>query len=159
MIQLIRIDDRLLHGQVAYSWKAGLGYQAIVIADDNVADDAMRKSIIKMATPAGVKLAIRNIEDASNLLNNEKLKNVKVFVIVANPKSAYELYSKIDEKPDLNLGGMMNKENTREFAKAVYLSDEDFEYLKKIQGKNINIDVRQTPSENSQNFEELKNKF
>ena len=42
MIQAIRIDDRLLHGQVAYSWKAKFNYQAIVIADDEVDNDEMR---------------------------------------------------------------------------------------------------------------------
>lgn len=74
MIQAVRIDDRLLHGQVAYSWKAKFNYQAIVIADDEVDNDEMRKSIIKMAVPSGVKLAIKNINNAIELLKNPKLK-------------------------------------------------------------------------------------
>lgn len=159
MIQLIRIDDRLLHGQVAYSWKAGLGYKAIVIADDDVSKDEFRKTIIKAANPEGVKLAIKNIEDAANLLNDERLKDVKVFVIVANPKSAYLLYSKLNEKPTLNLGGMMKKDGSKEFSKAVYLTESDLEYLNKLHNENIKIDVRQTPNESSKDFIELKNKY
>ena len=43
MILKIRIDDRLLHGQVAYSWKSALSYNAIVIASDSAAKDEVRK--------------------------------------------------------------------------------------------------------------------
>ncbi|WP_331836832.1 PTS sugar transporter subunit IIB [Erysipelothrix piscisicarius] len=55
MIQKIRIDDRLLHGQVAYSWKSALNYEAIVIASDDAASDPIRKQALKLAKPDGVK--------------------------------------------------------------------------------------------------------
>ena len=49
MILKIRIDDRLLHGQVAYSWKSALGYDAIVIVSDSAAKDEMRKTALKLS--------------------------------------------------------------------------------------------------------------
>ena len=54
MIVKLRIDDRLLHGQVAYSWKSALSYNAIVIASDAAAADEFRKGVIKMCCPEGV---------------------------------------------------------------------------------------------------------
>ena len=159
MIQLIRIDDRLLHGQVAYSWKAGLRYQAIIISDDDVANDDLRKNILKMASPSDVKVGIKNIDESIRMINNPKLKDVKIFVIVSNPKSAYRLYEKINEKPDLNIGGMMKKINTREFSSAVYFDDEDYSYIEKIKNLGVNIDVRQTPMESSKDFASLLKKF
>lgn len=98
MILKIRIDDRLLHGQVAYSWKAKLGYNAIVIASNEAANDELRKATIKMCCPDGVKLATRDVEAAVTLLKNDKLKAMKVFVICPNPKTAYEVATKLDEK-------------------------------------------------------------
>ena len=106
MIAKIRIDDRLLHGQVAYSWKAALSYDAIVIASDDTANDDMRKVAIKLCCPDGVKLAIRSVKEAAILLKNPKLVSMKVFVICANPKSVYELLQLIEERSTVNLGGM-----------------------------------------------------
>ena len=159
MIQLIRIDDRLLHGQVAYSWKAGLRYQAIIISDDDVANDDLRKKILKMASPSDVRVAIKNIDESIRMINNPKLKDVKIFVIVANPKSAYRLYEEINEKPDLNIGGMMKKSNSRKFSSAVYVDDEDYLYIEKIKDLGVNIDVRQTPTETSKDIASLVKKF
>ena len=74
MILKIRIDDRLLHGQVAYSWKSALGYDAIVIVSDSAAKDEMRKTALKLCCPDGVKLATRTVEAGAELLKNPKLR-------------------------------------------------------------------------------------
>ncbi len=159
MIQAIRIDDRLIHGQVAYSWKAFYNYQAIVIADDGVSKDELRKSILKMGVPNGVKLAIRPTNEAIELLNDIRLKNTKVFVIVSSPETAFELISGLNEKPVLNLGGMMKKDGAKEFSKAVFLDDSDISFLDKVHELGIEIDIRQTPNESKQDYMDLRKKF
>ncbi|MEA4812133.1 MAG: PTS sugar transporter subunit IIB [Anaerolineaceae bacterium] len=159
MIQLIRIDDRLLHGQVIYSWKASLDYQAIVIADDVAAADELRKKVIKLATPPGVKSITLSIEEACKFLQTETLQNVKIFVVVASPKAAYEILQCTGQKCSVNLGGMMKTGARKEFAKAVYLENTDLEYLEKIEAMKLEVDVRQTPGESQQNFQSLKSKF
>ena len=87
MILKIRIDDRLLHGQVAYSWKSALSYDAIVIVSDSAAKDEMRKTALKLCCPDGVKLATRTVEAGAELLKNPKLKNMRVFVIAPDPET------------------------------------------------------------------------
>ena len=159
MIQLIRIDDRLLHGQVAYSWKAALNYEAIVIANDNIINDEIRKSALKIAVPLGVKLAIRTIEESAKLVNNEKLLNVNVLLICSNPKDVYEVLKLINEKPKINLGGIQSSSDKKMFSRAVYLDKEDIDYLDKINELGYEIDVRQTPSESVQNYRSLRQKF
>lgn len=159
MIQMVRIDDRLVHGQVAYSWKAFLKYQAIVIADDDVCNDTFRKPVIKMAAPQGVKVAIKSISDAVILLQNPKLADIKVFVVVSSAKSAYELYKLLETKPVLNLGGSMHKEGAKEFSKAVYLTPEEVNFLDLLYKENVDIDVRQTPAEQAQDYKTLRSKF
>lgn len=159
MIQLIRIDDRLVHGQVVYSWKASLGYQAIVVADDAAAKDEIRKKVIKMATPRDTKSIILSVEDTCKFLQNPKLNDVKIFVVVGSPKAAYEIAQCVGGKPPVNLGGMMAGEGRREFAKAVYLNDEDVSYLDKLVEGGISIETRQTPSERIQSFDSLRNSY
>lgn len=158
MIIKIRIDDRLLHGQVAYSWKAALSYDAIVIASDAASKDKMRKAAIKISTPDGVHLAVRSVEEAGKLLKNPKLDKMKVFVIVAEPKDAYDVLNLIDERPSLNVGGMQKRDDKVSFSPAVFVSKEDIEYLDKIDEMGIDIEVRQVPSENKKDYKLLKNK-
>lgn len=156
MIIKLRIDDRLLHGQVAYSWKAKLGYNAIVIASDEAANDALRKATIKMCCPEGVKLATRTIDEAIKLLNNEKLKSMKVFVICPDPKSAYKVVTQLDEKPVINLGGMQKKDNSVFFSKAVYMSEEDKAYCDKLNDLGFNIEVQEVPETSMSNYKNLR---
>lgn len=158
MIVKMRIDDRLLHGQIAYSWKAALSYDAIVIANDEAAGDDIRRAAMKMATPDGVRLALRSIEEAGKLLVNPKLKNMKVFVITANPKDAYHVLNLIEEVPTLNLGGMHKAEGKVSFSPAVFTSQEDIEYLDRIEEMGVEIEVRQVPTESAKEYMALRKK-
>lgn len=156
MILKIRIDDRLLHGQVAYSWKAKLGYDAIVIVSDEVASDELRKATIKMCAPAGVKLAIRNIDQAIPLLNDDRLKSMKVFVICPNPKTVYDLIIKLSEKPVINLGGLSMHYQAQLFSNAVYLNSFDIEYLNKLLELGYEIEVQEVPESKLYNYKFMK---
>ncbi|STV18480.1 putative PTS permease [Klebsiella pneumoniae subsp. ozaenae] len=64
MITLLRVDHRLLHGQVAFSWTQYVGADCILIANDSVPGDELRKTTIKLAKPPSVKLVIKNINDS-----------------------------------------------------------------------------------------------
>lgn len=77
MVELCRIDDRLLHGQVAVTWVGAVAPEAILIANDEAATNEMSKLALKMAKPAGVKLAIKTVDDAIALLNNPNAKKNK----------------------------------------------------------------------------------
>lgn len=156
MISRIRIDDRLLHGQVAYSWKSAIGYEAIVIANDDAATNSIRKSALKMAKPDGVKIAIREVNEAIELLENDLLKKLNVFVICSNPKDAYEVYRQIEETPVITVGGMQ-KENDKElFSPAVYVNDEDLSYLDQLSELGADIEIKQVPDEKDKNYNDLR---
>lgn len=75
MIKLLRVDHRLLHGQVAFSWTQGLGADCILITNDDVPKNDIRKTTIKLAKPAGVKLVIKTIEDAIAALKSGVTEN------------------------------------------------------------------------------------
>ena len=159
MIVKLRIDDRLLHGQVAYSWKSALGYNAIVIASDGAAADEFRKGVIKMCCPEGVKLATRSVEEAAKLLNNPKLKDMKVFAICGSPADANALLKQIEERPAVNLGGVQMAEGKRLFSKAVYLDEEDVRNLDEIAASGYSIEVQEVPSTGISKYGELRKKF
>lgn len=156
MIEMIRVDDRLLHGQVAYSWKAYLGFDAIVIVSESASQDELRKSALKLAKPDGVRLAIRNSSDAVDLLNNEKLKPLKVFVVADTIEAANQVLNQLAEKPTLNIGGIQQEENKKPIVSFAYLSDTDFEILDDLDKKGQAIEFRLVPSDKPVSYKSLK---
>lgn len=159
MIQKIRIDDRLLHGQVAYSWKSVLRFDAIVIANDAAASDAMRKQVMKMCCPDGVKLAVRSIQGAAELLNNPRLRDMKVLVICADPSSVKSLLGLIEEHPTINLGGMQAKEGRHLFSRNVYVGEEDITALDELLAHGYHIEVQEVPSTAVHEYSQIREKF
>lgn len=159
MIQRIRIDDRLLHGQVAFSWKSALGFDAIVIASDAAAQDSMRKQVMKMCCPEGVKLAVRSVENAAELLRNPRLESMKVFVVCPDPQTVKRLLGLIDERPIVNLGGMQAADNRRAFSRMVFMSDEEVAALDEIAAEGVSIEVQEVPTTPVQDYRHLRDKF
>lgn len=159
MILKIRIDDRLLHGQVAYSWKSALSYNAIVIVSDSAAGDDVRKTALKLCCPDGVKLATRTVEDAAQLLRNPKLDSMKVFVIAPDPETVYRLVQQIDEKPTINIGGMQMHEGKVMFSKAVYVNDTDVEYMDKLEAMGYKLEVQEVPATQVHEYQSIRKKY
>ncbi len=68
MLTLLRVDHRLIHGQVAMIWTQELATNCILVASDAVVKDDLRKTTLKLARPAGVKLVIKSIDDSIGAL-------------------------------------------------------------------------------------------
>ena len=159
MIVLVRIDDRLLHGQIALSWKSELSYEAIVIADDAAAKDEFRKNALKIGVPEGVRLAVRSVEEAAKLLKHEKLEKMRVLVVVGSTASAVRLYELMEEKPSLNIGCVQSQAGKKMFSKAVYFEEKDILNLNAIENRGIEIFVQEVPSTVRYRYAELREKF
>ena len=93
MIQLLRVDHRLLHGQVAVSWVQGLGSDCIFCVGDKVANDPVWKTTLKMGKPANVKLVIKDMEHAIEAINSGVTDKYKMIICVASIAEACLLYT------------------------------------------------------------------
>ena len=81
MIKLIRVDYRLIHGQVAVSWTASLGADAILLVSDTLQNDTIRKETLLLAKPSNVKLVAKDTQGAIDILKSGKTDHYKVFVV------------------------------------------------------------------------------
>ncbi|WP_393964263.1 PTS sugar transporter subunit IIB, partial [Lactiplantibacillus plantarum] len=105
MIKLVRVDHRLLHGQVAVSWFNSLGANTILVANDAVASDDFRKSAIRLAKPDNAKLVMKSIEDSIKAINSGVTDKYKMLVVVESVADASKLIQETDGKiGELNLG-------------------------------------------------------
>lgn len=151
MIKLVRIDHRLVHGQVAFSWTKFLESDCILIASDNLMNDELKMSAMRMAKPSGIKLVMKSIDDSISAINSGVTDKYKLFIIVESVEDAYRLANKVEAIKSINIGGMKAMEGRRQIAKAVFVSDDDVTKLKELNEKGVELEVRLVPSDNKVN--------
>lgn len=159
MISMIRIDDRLVHGQVAVKWSKELGISRIVVVSDSIAKNEIQVSALKMAGPSGVKVAVLSLEKAIAILNDPRSEQLKILVVTNEPKYVAGLVPKLKEKPMLNManygrigGSLSDKEKITE---TVYLSEEDKETLKEIFDAGYDFSYQPLPDDTPQSLKSL----
>ena len=119
MIQLLRVDHRLLHGQVAVSWVQGLGSDCIFCVGDKVANDPVWKTTLKMGKPANVKLVIKDMEHAIEAINSGVTDKYKMIICVASIAEAKQLVDGCPQITSINLGNTKSKDEQRPDARKI----------------------------------------
>lgn len=147
MIKLMRVDHRLLHGQVAISWTRNLDVDCILIANDDVPVNDLRKTTLKMAKPQGVKLVIKNIEDSIQAIKSGITDKYKLFIVVESIKDAYRLGSECDGITQINLGGTKKNDHTHSISNLINVTDKDEELLQELIHKDIELEIRAVPGD------------
>lgn len=148
MILLLRVDHRLLHGQVVFSWTQTLGADCILIANDAVAGDELRKTTMKLAKPQGVKLVIKDIKAAIEALNSGITDKYKLFIVVESVEDAYKIVSNVKQIKQINLGGIKAREGSRNISKTINLLEEEEKMIKELESQDIEVEIRQLPGDN-----------
>ena len=152
MITLLRVDHRLLHGQVAFSWTQYVGADCILIANDNVPEDELRKTTIKLAKPPSVKLVIKNINDAIESIKSGVTETYHLFIVVESVNDAWRIASAVEGIKSINLGGIKAKAGSKNISKAINLLPEEIEQLQQLVGKGVEVEIRQVPNDRKQLF-------
>jgi fructoselysine and glucoselysine-specific PTS system IIB component len=150
MIKLTRIDDRLVHGQVAFTWTPALGVNCLLIANDKVAKDEFLKMALSLAKPAGTRLLIKSLTDAAAFLNDEKSRNLKILLIINSVKDAYALVNEVSEIKSVNFGGIRLKDGAKLISKAVAIDNDDITLVRELLDKGIELELRQVPTDTKQ---------
>ena len=153
MIKAVRIDHRLVHGQVAFTWTHFLAATRIIVIDDKAANDEFQKMALNMSKPAGVKLNIFTVEKALSKMAKVETLNDTIFIIFGGTHDAarfIEAYPKIKE---IIYGGIAKKEGSNSYGDVVYLNAEEVADTKKILSCGTKIFMQQLPTSKK---EELK---
>lgn len=103
MITQIRVDDRLIHGQVAVVWTKELNTPLLVVANDEAAKNEVMQMTLKMAVPNGMKLLIRSVDDAINVFNDPRGADKRIFVIVNSVSDANRIAQNVENVETVNV--------------------------------------------------------
>ena len=146
-LSLVRIDFRLMHGQVITGWLKQVSADTILIVDDQLAADKFMAQVFLAAKPAGIKVGIRSIEKAVDALKNNRFKSNKMLVLfksVANVKKAFDMGFPLEK---LQVGGLGNATNKVMISKELALSKEEADILEEMQQKGVEVTLQMTPKD------------
>ena len=146
-IALARIDDRLIHGQVVTVWSKETKCQRIIVCNDDVANDEIRRTLLTQVAPPGVQSSVVGIEKAIRVINNPKYENDIVLLLFTNPTDVLRLVEAGIDIKTVNIGGMSFKEGKTQLTGAVSVNDEDIKSFKALNDKNIELEIRKVASD------------
>lgn len=154
----IRIDERLIHGQVATMWTNALHLTRLMVIGDDIVKNDIQKTALKTACPHGVHLSILTAKGAARRINSGKYQGQTVLILVKNPGVLRELVDNGVKLPEINVGNMSTKANSRQVAKSVAVTEEDIENFKYLDQKGCYLYHQMVPAEDKEDFMKLLSK-
>jgi galactosamine PTS system EIIB component len=146
-ILLVRIDNRLIHGQVGVTWTTSLGANLIVVADDLVAKDSLQQQLMAVtAESSGAGVRFFTVEHTINIIH-KAAPSQKIFIVCRTPKEARELLDGGVPMKDLNVGNMHFSHGKHQISKKAYVDDKDLENLRYIKSKGVNVFIQDVPGD------------
>ncbi|WP_367342136.1 PTS sugar transporter subunit IIB [Limosilactobacillus sp.] len=146
-INNIRIDDRLIHGQVATMWTNKLGVTRLMVVNDQVANNKIQKDMLRMATPAGVASSIITTEKALTNIGNSKYKGQNVLLIVKSPTDLLPFLNKGFDFPTINVGNMSHRPGTKVLKPNISVTPDESAAFRKLLDAGIEITTVMTPDD------------
>jgi len=152
---LVRIDDRLIHGQVIAVWCKHQPFSRIVIVDDAVAADAFMQDVLRLSAPPGLQVDVFSIAEGIQALNADTPARRTTMVLLKSPLAAKRLYDGGLKYNALNIGGIGHGPGRKNIFKNIAASAEEIVILKDLLNKGVKITLLTVPGEKSQAFFDL----
>ena len=146
----VRIDDRLIHGQVAMIWTHSLGATRIMVVDDEASRSDLIKMSLKLATPNGISLSVLTVQKAAERIKQGVYEGQRVLLIIKTPGKLIELIQQGVSITEANLGNLSSKPTELELSERLSLSSKDVTDCKVLMSKGILLTKRLLPTDENQ---------
>lgn len=148
----VRMDNRLIHGQILVSWNSHYKIDHLIVTNDKVASDPLQITLLKAVTPIGAKVSVLTVADCVKYCLSPEAEKENIFVIAKTPEDGWELVERGLNIPMLNLGNQAFVRNSKKLSNTVFLTEEGVKALKKIHEKGIKITCRMMPTDPENEF-------
>lgn len=157
-IRLVRIDDRLIHGQVATVWTKSTNVNRILVISDAVAHDTLRKALLVQAAPPGVKVNVITVDKLIEVFADDRFDNLKVMLLFTNPQDVKRVVEGNVTFKSVNIGGMSFTSGKRMITNAVAVNEHDIEAFKYLNDQGITLEIRKVVADSQVDLMELLKK-
>lgn len=155
----VRVDDRLIHGQVVTQWVKVFKAQKIVVIDNNVAKDKMQKNILKFAAPPEMKVSIFSVDKAVEVWNKNQFGNMNVFVLFKDVKQIKELEEKGVKFNEITIGNMSVVGDRKLIYKSTGFIEEEAQALFDLQKDGVKIYFQTQPTDRKESLDIMTKVF
>ena len=141
-LKLVRVDDRLIHGQVVAIWLKALNAKRIVIVDDKTARDEFLREILMLAAPAGVPVEVHDVAAGTERVRELVTDPEPVFVIVRSPLTALRIREAGVDFPLLNVGGIGAGPGRKPLYRNISASPEEVQAMRRLEEMGTRVELR-----------------
>lgn len=151
----MRVDNRLVHGQILEAWVPFLKADCIIVVDDDVAADFFRESVIRMSVPREVEVLISSVTEFSDRFAFHRGHGRKTIVLLSTIADALSIHRFGFHYSKLNIGNVYNDHCRICCTPSVLLSDDDLNAISALHEEGVLIELRRVPREKPNDFYEL----
>jgi mannose/fructose/N-acetylgalactosamine-specific phosphotransferase system component IIB len=157
LISHVRIDSRLIHGQVVEAWLPMLKVGRVVVADDEAADSPLMQAALGLAVPQGVEVYISRL-DAVPFARLEQ-DGVRTLVLLRDIAALLRARSRGLPMRHVNLGNVHHGPGRRPVSTSVYLTAEELQQLRALEASGVELEARGVPADRPISLAEMAERF
>ena len=160
-VALLRVDNRLVHGQVLEAWLPALDAHGILVADDEAAGNVLARSAMSLAIPPKVKFEVLRVSAAAEVLKpgGKGPQAERTLVLLRDVRDAVALHEKGVPIPQLNLGNVHFGAGRRQVSPSVFLDAGEISALESLAAEGTRVEIRAVPSELPLAWGDIKARF
>jgi PTS system mannose-specific IIB component len=156
---LTRVDNRLVHGQILEGWVPFLKISCIVIANDEVAGDLFRSSVIRMAVSRNIEVRMHSVEEFSKNYTYDDMEGERAIVLFGNIEDAVRAYGSNFKFKILNIGNIHGSDDKMCFNPSISLNENDIENLVSLVDSGVKVEIRCLPTDRPVDFHDVADKI
>ncbi len=162
MINVLRLDERLIHGQVAVGWVKGAKFDTLLVVDDASAKDEFIKKTLYMAAPSNIRTFVMTTEEALKVLTDERSRPRHIFCVVRHIDTLVTIAQQAIDVKEINIGNygrlVLSDKQRYSYGGKFFLDDDEKARLEKVLELNIPANFQLSPQAPKQTLEAtLKN--
>ncbi|WP_440897498.1 PTS system mannose/fructose/N-acetylgalactosamine-transporter subunit IIB [Amphibacillus sp. Q70] len=159
VLSLVRVDDRIIHGQTTTRWTKVRPVFGIIVVGDDIANDTLRKKVLKSAA-GNLRLGIYTVDQAIDKIQKAMDSDKNYFLISNSPQTMAKLLELgADFGKELNVGPMNTREGTKVLGRTVAIDPQDYKAFDYIESKGVTINFQLLPDDEIKKWKAFRAKF
>ncbi|MCO6543748.1 MAG: PTS sugar transporter subunit IIB [Lactobacillus sp.] len=155
MIKIIRIDHRLLHGQVIFAWTKSQGIERIIVIDNQTAVDDFKKMSLKLSKPADIKLSVFSDEQAIERMDKINALKDTTMIIFGNVAETAKVAPHFTGVTEINYGGIPERQDTKKYSNAIYLTPKEVKESQQLKQLGFKLYMQQVPTSKRESLNDV----
>lgn len=154
-VRHVRIDNRLVHGQVVVTWLQAERADTIVVANDGIAADDFQKTMLLAVKPPSVNEVILSVDGALEYVRDPAHADKQVFLLVKDPADALRLHQGGLGVTTMNVGNMAFAAGSKRVTRTVFVTQRDIDAFKALHDAGVELTARMMPTDGRNDFMKL----